>query len=50
MAGRDIFGLLSAIVVLAGLSVAITRGSNTAAILGAAGDSFASVIHAATLS
>lgn len=50
MAGRDIFGLLSAIVVLAMFSRAVISGSQTSQILTASGDAFASVIHAATLS
>lgn len=50
MAGRDIFGLLSALVVLAMFSRAVISGDQTAQILKASGDSFATVIHAATLS
>lgn len=49
MAARDVFGLLGAVLVLAGLSVAIVNGSGTAQVLGAAGNSFSTVIRAATL-
>lgn len=45
----EIFGLLGAIVALAGLSVAIIYGKQTAAILKAGGDAFTSSIGAATL-
>lgn len=49
MALREIVGIAMGVLVLAGLSVAITRGGNTAKILDAAGNSFAKVINAATL-
>jgi hypothetical protein len=43
------FGLLTTIVVLAGVSVAIVNGDKTAKIFGAGADGFAKVIRAATL-
>lgn len=45
----EIFGLLGAIVVLAGLSVAIIYGGKTAQVLTAAGSAFSGAIRAATL-
>ncbi len=45
----EIIGLGLAIVALAGLSVAIVYGRNTAAVLNAAGSSFSGAIRAATL-
>lgn len=45
----EIFGLAGAIVVLAGISVAIIYGSKTAQVINAAGGNFASAIRAATL-
>lgn len=50
MATRDIFGLAGAIVLLAGLATVVIRGGQTAQILSAAGQSFATVIKAATQS
>lgn len=47
---RELFGLAGAIVVLAGVAVAITRGDKTAQVLEATGNGFAKVIKAATLS
>lgn len=44
----EIFGLGLAIVALAGLSVAIVYGGNTARVIKAAGDSFNGAIKAAT--
>lgn len=41
-------GLLTAIVILAGLAFAIANGSDTAAIMKAGGDSFSGMIRAAT--
>lgn len=46
---RDIIGVATTIVVVAGLSAAIVRGRETATIIGQIGDSFASVIRSATL-
>lgn len=46
---RDVIGVLTLIVVVAGVSAAIARGQNTAAIIGKFGESFAGVIRAATL-
>lgn len=46
---KDVVGVLTAIIVLAGISVAVASGSNTANVLGKAADGFASVIRAATL-
>jgi hypothetical protein len=45
----EIIGLGAAIVVLAGLSVAIIYGKNTAAVITAAGNAFTGSIRAATL-
>lgn len=45
---KDAIGLLTGIVILAGLAYAIANGANTAKIVGAAGDSFAGLIRAAT--
>lgn len=45
----EVVGLGLAIVALAGLSVAIIYGRNTAAVLTAAGSSFSGAIRAATL-
>lgn len=46
---RDIIGVATAIVVLAGVSVAIANGGNTAKVIEAFGNSFGGVIKAATL-
>lgn len=46
---KDVVGVLVAIIVLAGISVAVASGSNTASVLGSAANGFASVIRAATL-
>lgn len=48
MVVREAVGLLTGIVVLAGLAFAIANGKDTAAIMKAAGDSFAGLIRAAT--
>lgn len=48
MVVKDAFGLLTGIVVLAGLAFAIANGKETAAVMSAAGDSFAGLIRAAT--
>lgn len=49
MAVREIVGIAMALVVLAGVSMAIVNGGQTAKVLGAAGDAFAGSIKAATL-
>lgn len=48
MVMKDIIGVAVAIVVLAGLSVAIINGDRTAQVIKASGDSFANLIGAAT--
>lgn len=48
MVVKDIIGVAVAIVVLAGLSVAIINGGQTASVIKASGDSFAGLISAAT--
>lgn len=45
----ELFGLAGAIVILAGVSVAIIYGSRTAAVVNAMGSNFAGSIRAATL-
>lgn len=49
MVVKDVAGIAVAIIVLAGISVALTQGTNTAAIIGKIGESFSSVVKAATL-
>lgn len=49
MAMRDIMGIAVAVIVLAGISVAIVNGEQTASIIGHIGDSFSTVVKAATL-
>lgn len=46
---RGIFGIMTTVLVLAGVSVAIINGDMTARILTAAGESFGGVVKAATL-
>lgn len=46
--GREVFGLLTAIVVLAGFAFAIANGGQTAGIIKTAGDSFGGLVKAAT--
>jgi hypothetical protein len=46
---HELFGLGLAIVALAGLSVAIIYGKQTAAVIKAGGDAFSASIRAATL-
>lgn len=46
---REGVGVLVGLLVLAGLTVAIVNGGNTAAVLGAAAGGFATTIKAATL-
>lgn len=49
MSFREIIGLGTAVLALAGLSVVIVNGGNTARVLSSIGSSFAGVIRAATL-
>lgn len=49
MAVREAFSLLTAVVILAGVAVAITRGDQTAHVLDSAASGFGNVIRAATL-
>lgn len=46
---RDIIGVATTIVIVAGISAAIVRGRETATIIGEIGESFSQVIRAATL-
>lgn len=46
---RQIFGILAAFVVLAGVSVAIVNGDMTAKILTSSGEAFSSIVKASTL-
>lgn len=46
---KEIAGIAVAVLVLAGLSVAIVNGGNTANVLNASGSAFSNVIKAATL-
>lgn len=48
MVVKEAVGLLTGIVVLAGLAFAIANGRETARVVQAAGDSFAGLIRAAT--
>lgn len=45
---RDIIGLGTAVLVLAGITVAIVNGDKTARIIGTVGNSFANVVTSAT--
>lgn len=45
---HDMIGVAVAVLLLAGITVAIVNGTKTAAIIGATGDSFAKVVHSAT--
>lgn len=47
---RDVIGVATLVVVVAGISAAIVRGSQTAQVIGALGDSFSKVVKSATLS
>lgn len=49
MVMRDVIGVFSGIVVLAGIAVALSKQSDTANVISAFGSSFGSVIKAATL-
>lgn len=44
----EIIGIFAALVVVAGLTVMIVNGGNTARIIGATGDAFSKSIRAAT--
>lgn len=44
----EIIGLASSIIVLAGISVAIVNGGNTAKVIGAAGKAFTDALRVAT--
>ena len=46
---QEIIGIFASIVVLAGVSVAIIYGGNTAKVIGAGGNAFTGAIKAATL-
>ena len=46
---RQVFGLATGVLILAGLSVAIVNGGQTANIFTAAADGFSNVVKAATL-
>ena len=48
MVVKEGIGLLTGIVILAGLAFAIANGSDTALVMKTAGDSFAGLIKAAT--
>lgn len=45
---RDILGIATAVLVLAGITVAIVNGDKTASIIGKVGESFSGVVRAAT--
>ncbi len=46
--GRDVVGLLAAVVVLAGFAVAVKNGGGVAIMLQSAGEAFSNVLRAAT--
>ena len=46
---KDVIGVLTAIVILAGIAVAVASGSNTASVMTSAANGFSNVIKAATL-
>lgn len=46
---RDIVGVATAIVIVAGLTAAVVNGRQTAAVIGAIGDAFSGSIRAATM-
>lgn len=46
---RDVIGVLSLVVIVAGVSAAIVRGDQTAKVIGKSGEAFASIVKAATL-
>jgi hypothetical protein len=45
----EFVGILSAVIVVAGLAVVVARGGDTAKILDASGSAFSNIIKAATL-
>ncbi len=49
MAVREVVGIFVAVIVLAGLSVAVVNGGQTAGILTAGANGFSNVVKAATL-
>lgn len=49
MVMRDIFGIATAIIVLAGVSVAIVNGGDTAKVISSIATGFNSVVRTATL-
>jgi uncharacterized iron-regulated membrane protein len=46
---REVFGVMTGVLILAGISVAIVNGGQTANIFTAAADGFANVVRSATL-
>ena len=46
---RDVIGIATLIVIVAGISAAIVRGSQTSQIIGAIGSSFNAAVRSATL-
>lgn len=46
---RDIIGVAVGVLILAGFTVAITNGEDTAKVIGKVGESFSNVVKAATL-
>ena len=46
---REIVGIFAGLLILAGLSVAIVNGGQTAAVVGAGTNGFANMVKAATL-
>jgi hypothetical protein len=45
---RDVIGLFSAVIVLAGITFAIANGGGSAQLLGAIGSSFSNIVGTAT--
>lgn len=48
MVVKDVIGVLVGVLVIAGLAVAVSKNSNTASVLGAGSQGFATIIGAAT--
>lgn len=46
---REFFGLLTAVLILAGLAFIVTNGTQSAAIIGAGSNGYANLVRAATL-
>ncbi len=46
---REFFGLLTGVLILAGVSMVVTRGGDVAAILKEGGNAFSGLVRAATL-